>query len=370
MFLPPVIYPFIYAPAKLYELGVRVRAAFYESKLFETRSLNTPVISVGNLTVGGAGKTPCVAFLARFLGDEGYEVAVLSRGYKRESRGRVEVSNGREILCGPNESGDEPFLLAGLCPGARVVVDHDRYAAGKWLEDRERISVFILDDGYQHMRLARDLNLLLIDASEPLDQAKMLPFGRLREPITAMRRADAVIVTRSDQPFDRHAFEHAIGRFAPADTPIFYARHKMTELIRLDGAGAVSSADFARKRVAAVSGVARPDRFVADLERLGMEIALRRDFDDHHRYTREELSEIVGRAREARAEAIITTEKDAANLPAGFARPLALPIFAAPIEFACENEEALKDLALRTIHRRETGSGEWGVGSGEGGAKQ
>src|SRR5262245_38690118 len=298
MFLPPVTYPFIYAPAKLYELGVRMRAAFYENGLFETRKLKAPVISVGNLTVGGAGKTPCVAFLARFLRDEGYEVAILSRGYKRESTGRVEVSDGREILCGPNESGDEPFLLAKSCPGARVVVDRHRYAAGKWLEDRERISVFVLDDGYQHLRLARDLNLLLIDASEPLDQAKMVPFGRLREPITAMRRADAMIVTRSDQPFDRPALERAVGRFARADTPVFYAYHKMTELIGVCGAGDADPADFAQKRVAAVSGVARPDRFVADLERLGMEIALRRDFDDHHRYTHGELSEILERARE------------------------------------------------------------------------
>jgi tetraacyldisaccharide 4'-kinase len=350
MFLPPVIYPLIYAPAKLYELGVRARVALYENELFETRSLNTPVISVGNMTVGGAGKTPCVAFLARFLRDEGYEVAILSRGYKRESRGLVEVSNGREILCGPNESGDEPFLLAKLCPGARVVVDRDRYAAGKWLEDRAPVSAFILDDGYQHMRLARDLNLLLMDASEPPGQAKMIPFGRLREPITAMRRADAVIVTRSDQPFDRQALEDAVGRFARAGTPVFYARHKMTKLIRLDGDGDLGPAVFARKRVAAVSGVARPDRFITDLERLGMEIVLRRDFEDHHRYTREELSEIVGRAREARAEAIITTEKDAANLPPGFAE--SPPIFAARIEFMCENEQALKKLVLRTIHKR------------------
>src|SRR5262249_43850492 len=210
MFLPPVTHPFIYAPAKLYELGVRARVALYDNNLLETRSLNTPVISVGNLTVGGAGKTPCVAFLARFLRDEGHEVAILSRGYKRESRGRVEVSNGREILYGPNESGDEPFLLANLCPGARVVVDRDRYAAGRWLEESAQVSVFILDDGYQHLRLARDLNLLLIDASEPLDQAKMVPFGRLREPLAAMRRAHAVIVTRTDLPLDRPSLDNNI----------------------------------------------------------------------------------------------------------------------------------------------------------------
>src|SRR5215813_7295257 len=116
MFLPPVSYPFIYAPAKLYELGVRARAALYENGLFETRRLKAPVISVGNLTVGGAGKTPCVAFLARFLRDEGYEVAILSRGYKRESRGRVEVSDGREILCGPNESATNLFCWQSPAP--------------------------------------------------------------------------------------------------------------------------------------------------------------------------------------------------------------------------------------------------------------
>src|SRR5215470_17503235 len=263
MFPPPVSYPFIYVPAKLYELGVRARAALYENGLFETRGLKAPVISVGNLTVGGSGKTPCVAFLARLLRDEGYEVAILSRGYKRESRGRVEVSDEREILSGPDEAGDEPYLLAKSCPGARVVVDRDRYAAGRWLEERARVSVFILDDGYQHLRLARDLNLLLVDASEPLAQAKMVPFGRLREPLAAMRRADAVIVTRSDQSFDRHSLENTIGRFARANTPVLYAYHRMTNLIRLNDELIVDLSTFARRRIAAVSGVARPERFVA-----------------------------------------------------------------------------------------------------------
>ncbi len=354
MFLPPVARYFVYVPAKLYELGVKARVALYENNLFETRRLNAPVISVGNLSVGGTGKTPCVAFLARFLRDAGYSVAILSRGYKRESKGRVEVSNGSEILCGPNESGDEPFLLAKLCPGARVVVDRDRYAAGRWLEERAQISVFILDDGYQHLRLARDLNLLLIDAAEPLDQARMIPYGRLREPLDALRRADAVIVTRSDRLLDRASLKNTVRSFARANTPIFYASHRMTNLIRLDDGHAHDLAAFAGKKIAAVSGIARPESFVADLERLGMKIALRRDFDDHHRYMREELSEIVERAREAGAEAIITTEKDAANLPADFAGASAPPFFAARIEFRLENETALTDMALRAISGNET----------------
>jgi tetraacyldisaccharide 4'-kinase len=349
MFLPPVTRHIVYVPAKLYELGVRARASLYENNFLNARRLGAPVISVGNLTVGGSGKTPCVAFLARFLSDAGHSVAILSRGYKRESEGLVEVSNGKEILCGPDEAGDEPFLLAKSCPGARVVVDRDRYAAGRWLEERASVSVFILDDGYQHLPLARDLNLLLIDASEPPDQAKMIPFGRLREPIKAIRRADAVIITRSDQSFDRQSLENTIRRFARPRVTLFYAYHEITNLIRLNDRGVAAPSTFAGRPVAAVSGIARPDRFVADLERLEMKIALRRDLDDHHRYKSGELSEVAVRALEAGAEAIILTEKDATNLPDDFASSSALPLFAARIEFRCENESGLKEIALRAI---------------------
>ncbi|HMX29346.1 MAG TPA: tetraacyldisaccharide 4'-kinase, partial [Blastocatellia bacterium] len=133
----------LYAPAKLYELIVRARMVAYRRGLLKTHKLRAPVISVGNLSVGGTGKTPCAAFIANYLRDAGHQVAILSRGYKRETKGRVEVSNGKEILCSAREAGDEPFLLANACPGVRVVVDQDRYAAGTWLEARAPISVFI-----------------------------------------------------------------------------------------------------------------------------------------------------------------------------------------------------------------------------------
>jgi tetraacyldisaccharide 4'-kinase len=352
MILPPVTRAITYLPAKLYELGVRGRVALYGSGVFKTRRLNAPVISVGNLTVGGTGKTPCVAYLARFLRDEGQSVAILSRGYKRESKGRVLVSDGKEILCAPSESGDEPYLLAKFCPGARVVVDRDRYAAGEWLEQSSPVSVFILDDGYQHLRLARDLNLLLLDATEPISQAEMVPAGRLREPLVEMRRADAVIVTRSDRAFDRASVEDAVSRHARAGAPVFYARHEMTNLIDLKDGRAVGLSNFDGKRVAALSGIARPDQFIADLERAGMEIAQRSDFEDHHRYERRELTAVIQRARAARSEAIVTTEKDAANLPSDVLRESAIPVLAARIEFVCERERELKDLVLRCIRSR------------------
>ena len=342
----------LYAPARLYELVVRARLALYRRGILRRYRLRAPVISVGNLTVGGTGKTPCVAFLANFLRDEGHTVAILSRGYKREGSGRIEVSNGKELLCGPREAGDEPYLLARACPGVRVIVDADRYAAGRWLEEREPVSIFILDDAFQHLRLERNLNLLLVDATEPLADAEMVPFGRLREPLSGLRRSDAVIVTRSDLPFDRGALERLIVKEAGRRTPVFYAYHEMTALRRLDDGTPLDPATLRERPLAAVSGIARPQRFIDDLARLGLQIVWRRDFPDHHRYSRQEFLELTGTAREFGAEGIVTTEKDAANLPAGeigAARPSELPVYVARIEFRCDPAPELKNLVRGTV---------------------
>jgi tetraacyldisaccharide 4'-kinase len=336
----------LYLPSKLYELAVRTRLALYQNGFLKTYKLNAPVISVGNLTVGGTGKTPCVAFLAELLLHEGHQVAILSRGYKRRSKGRVEVSNGEDILCGPQEAGDEPYLLARYCPGVRVVVDADRYAAGKWLAERNAATVFILDDGYQHLRLARDLNLALVDATEPL--TGMLPAGRLREPLSGLRRADAVIVTRSDMKFDRDELERTILKHAKL--PIFYAHHEMTKMRRLVDSETICAAELAGRKVASFSGIARPERFITDLSNLGIQVSRRFDFPDHHRYQPAEIRRILNLAREAGVDAIVTTEKDAANL-AHLLLPgqSSLPVYAAQIDFRAEKIEELKSFITNKI---------------------
>lgn len=342
----PLARALLYPPAKLYELAVKARILAYQRGLLKTYHLRAPVISVGNLTVGGTGKTPCVAFIANYLRDAGHQVAILSRGYKRATQGRVEVSDGKEILCSARESGDEPFLLARSCPGVRVVVDQDRFAAGRWLEARARISVFILDDAFQHLRLARDLNLALIDATEPLKQARMVPFGRLREPLSGLRRADAVIVTRSDYLFDKPSLIETIEKQTQPNTPIFFAYHEMTRLRRLGSEESVSLAELAQQPVAAVSGIAKPERFNEDLRNAGLRIVVRRDFEDHHRYSAEEFAQIAREAQTALAQAIVVTEKDAANLSGEMIRQSPLPIYAAQIEFQCQEEFALNRLLL------------------------
>ncbi|MFN0112440.1 MAG: tetraacyldisaccharide 4'-kinase [Blastocatellia bacterium] len=361
----------LYAPAKLYQFIVQIRILAYRRGWLKTHSLNAPVISVGNLSVGGTGKTPCVAFIAKTLRDAGLDVAILSRGYKRQTVGRVEVSNGKQILCSPAESGDEPFLLAQTCPDARVVVDPDRYAAGHWLESQAPVSAFILDDAYQHLRLARDLNLLLIDATEPLRQAEMVPFGRFREPLTELSRADAVIVTRSDQQFDKAQLLETINQNCRPNTPIFFASHRMAQLkplgekaesIHRRGAKSAEEAQrpesflpasFAGKKIAAVSGIAKPERFKSDLQNAGMQIVLRRDFADHHRYSSNEFAEIIYAAQTVSAEAIVVTEKDAANLSYELLSQSPLPVYAAQIEFHCQQANQLRELLLNVTASNE-----------------
>ncbi len=328
-----------------YALGVYLRLALYRAKILKTYQLNTPVISVGNITFGGTGKTPCAAYIANYLCSEGFNVAILSRGYKRESKGRVEVSNGSEILCGPNISGDEPYLLAQQCPGVRVVVDADRYAAGKWLESQTKIDVFILDDGYQHIRLYRDLNLLLIDATT--DFNSVLNF---REPLEAMDRADAVIITRASQLSDREDFLRKIQPYCQPKTPIFFADHQITGFRSLTEIGrTVPASSLNYLAVAAVSGIGNPERFELDLKNLGMKIIKHFTFEDHHRYTQNDLENIFQQTAVLGGEAIVTTEKDAANFQSQFLSELKMPIYAAQLEFKCNENQELKRLLIDAL---------------------
>lgn len=342
------IRPLLWVLALVYGAVVRLRVALYATGWCGlAKRLPGRVISVGNLTVGGTGKTPCVAWIARYLHAEGEQVAILSRGYRRESRGRVEVSDGARVLATPQEAGDEPWLLARSCPGVRVVVDHRRYEAGRWLHETVDGAVFLLDDGYQHLQLARDLNLLLVDAGDPLPQARLAPLGRLREPLSQLCRADAVIITRSDQPYDERALDQLLQRYLRPATPVFHASHELTSLSDWESGERVDVAQLAGRGVAAIAGIARPPRFYDDLRRLGLNLAWTRSFPDHHRYRPADLAEIAAAAQAAGAAAVLMTEKDAANWPPG--SPIGLPLLVARIEFRCREEQALKSLLRRRV---------------------
>lgn len=337
-----------WAASRLYAAGVRRRLRRYRSGRAKTYRLNAPVISVGNLTTGGTGKTPCTAFIANFLHSEGLQVAILSRGYKRQSKGLVEVSDGQQILCDARQAGDEPYLLAQLCPGVRIVVNANRYEAGKWLEAKTKIDVFLLDDGYQHIQLHRDVNLLLLDGEDPVGNGRVLPAGKLREPLEEMARANVVLGTRMTRAVrdDIRALLYVFGASHP---PLFFAHHEITNFKLLNAAAPLKT--FKQANVAAFSGIAQPARFFADLQHKQLQLVHTQAFPDHHRYTREEFQTFAQQARAQAATAIITTEKDAANLAPEMLRQCELPVYAACLQFRIENELDFKRLLRQKINR-------------------
>lgn len=358
MISSPIARALLYLPGRLYELAVRARIALYRRNILKSRDLSRPVISVGNLTVGGTGKTPCVALLASILIGMGERPAIVSRGYRRNSSGRVLVSDGSRVLCGPEVAGDEPWLLARLCPGAIVIVDADRLAAGVWAEANTGATVFILDDAYQHLRLRRDLDIALIDAADDLESMRMIPFGRLREPLAGLGRADIVIATRSESLSDRPRFESTLARVAGREIPVFYSRHLITAFRGLDpSAPDLDPRSLSGTPVAVFSGIARPERLIADIQALGMSIVLRRDFRDHHRYSAGEIARLMSDAAAAGAEVVITTEKDEANLSGIPESSLTLPVLIARLTLACEDIDGLGRLLAGIMKRRRTRTG-------------
>jgi tetraacyldisaccharide 4'-kinase len=310
----------LFLPSLLYRGAVRLRNALFDRGLLAQARLPWPVVAIGNLTAGGSGKTPVTSYLAGALLERGLAVAIASRGYGRAGHDPVLVSDGTRLLAGPREAGDEPVLLARAHPRASVAVAADRRAAFRLVPQRPAPRVLLLDDAFQHRAVARDLDLLLVDAEAPFGNGRILPFGPLREPVSGLRRADALVVTRGDGACPP-ALRDALERHHP-NAPIFHARIAPSRLDRADGPPL--PLDTLRGRpVFALSGIARPGRFEADLRRLGARIVGSRRFPDHHPFTPSEWTSVAREAGAAGAEMIVTTEKDRVRLPeaAAPARP-------------------------------------------------
>jgi tetraacyldisaccharide 4'-kinase len=287
----------------------RVRRAWYERRPHLRRQLGCPVVSVGNLVVGGSGKTPVVASIAELLRDAGYTPAILSRGYKRRSAGEgvVVVSDGTRVLADVSASGDEPQMLARQLSGVPVLVSADRFLSGTLARRRFNASVLILDDGYQHLQVARTVDLLLLRAAD-LEDA-VVPSGRLREPIEAARRADAILVPDEDGDPVRVA-----RRVGVADA--FTVRTRFEALQAIGNAPAAGRLDGRPLRVVAVAAIARPERFFHALRALGYEVSREIVFRDHHWFSQADIARIERAATDTGADTIVTTAKDAVRLEA------------------------------------------------------
>jgi tetraacyldisaccharide 4'-kinase len=293
--------------------------------------LRAAVVSVGNLSVGGAGKTPMVLWLAEKFIAQGRRVAVLTRGYR-----------------GQDGTSDEVELLRNrLEARATVAVGADRFATGSALEARESVDIFLLDDGFQHLQLARDVDILLMDASRPLAGEALLPAGSLREPISAMGRADALVFTRAQtQPGISSAVSHL------ADYPVFTSTTKLLGFRRFAGADPqlLSRDQIGTGPFLAFCGLGNPQQFFRDLENWNISVAAQSIFPDHHQYSAADGARLERATERANARGLITTEKDAHNLKNADLR--SYPVFVAVIDIAVSPEEDFLSLIAGKIARR------------------
>lgn len=335
--------------ASLYSLAQAVRSALYRHGIFQTRHLPKPVISIGNITVGGTGKTPVTAFIARRLLARGLNVAVLSRGYGGTLEGQCAiVSDGRQTFLEARQCGDEPFLLASTVAGLMVVIGSDRHAAGMLALEKLSPDLFLLDDGFQHMRLHRDLDILLLDHSHPFGNGWTLPAGLLREPYRAAARAHLHIQTRCP--------EGAPAMPAMGDTPSCRARHSLRHILPLRGGAPSPLGSLKHRRVLAFAGIAEPQSFFESLRVQGVKLVSTIGFPDHVSYDESRIAELERAMRTSGADALITTEKDGVKLgrlPEGLEGKILL----ARLELTMEDTAPLEAVLARVLGTQpESGS--------------
>jgi tetraacyldisaccharide 4'-kinase len=327
MNVPPPLRGLLWPLSLLYGAGVRARVWLYTNGWLKQKRLNATVISVGNLTVGGTGKTPMVIWLAeKFLAD-GKRVAILSRGYR-----------------GANGTSDEIELMKFRLQGrVSFGVGKNRFAEGLRLESRQSIDVFLLDDGFQHLQLARDLNILLMDASRPLAGEFLLPAGRLREPIAAMSRANVIIFTRAETASGTLEAIRKLDRY-----PVFAASTRLLGFRRFGGESAPVSADeIGAGPFFAFCGLGNPDAFFRDLGSWGLAICGQAIFPDHHLYTQQDFLEIMRAGKRAGANVFVTTEKDAQNL--GGLTFEEAPVYVAVIDVIVTPEADFRNVLDQTL---------------------
>ncbi|MFQ5925940.1 MAG: tetraacyldisaccharide 4'-kinase [Terriglobia bacterium] len=327
--------------ALFYGQFMRVRAVLYARGTLRARRLPAKVISVGNLTVGGTGKTPLVLWLAQRFAARGWKVAVLSRGYGRASNAARIVSR-RNVRV--EEVGDEPVLLARHLAGVLLGIAGDRFAVGLRLAEQHRPDVFLLDDGFQHLRVARDLDIVVLDSSDPFGGGYVLPAGRLREPVQALARADLVVLTRLRNGADQ--LIETIRLYNPR-APVFGTRTRLIEVLDATSHKQVSARTFERTPVLAFCGIGNEVAFWQDVRAWGFALAGTLAFPDHHRYSVEDFKHIVRQADCVGAQALLTTEKDVVNftvLP-----PSVPPCYYCRIEPEFDDEEGFWSTLLAQL---------------------
>jgi tetraacyldisaccharide 4'-kinase len=316
--------------AVAYERAVQARLALYRKRVFRAQEIGCPVISIGNLTVGGTGKTPVAEMLARELQKRGRRVAILSRGYKSVPRPFIQrlknrvfkhldlfppriVSDGARVLLDSRRAGDEPHMLAKNLPGVCVLVDKDRVKSGLHALRHFDSDVLLLDDGLQYQRLRHRLDVVLVDRQSPFGNERLLPRGTLREPPVNLRRASYIIVTKSGSEPDT-ALLSRLRKLNPT-AAIIECDHAPRHWQDLRTGEKFPLDHLKGRHVGAMSGIARPESFEEGVRRLGANVEITKSFADHHRFTKKEILRFLEWCDRRSLDALVTTEKDAVRFP-------------------------------------------------------
>ena len=377
-----VLAAFLHALSLIFERIVRTRLWLYKNRILRPAHLGVQTIVVGNLTVGGTGKTPVVECLARVLHARGRNVAILSRGYKskkeplhrkwlraithKEPDPPKVVSDGRRVLLSSLEAGDEPYMLARNLPGVAVVVDKDRVKAGQYAVKKFGADTLILDDGFQYFKLKDHQQVLLVDKNNPFGNGRLLPRGILREPVEHLRRASYVFLTKSDGKADP-ALEARIQQLRPG-TELIECAHRPKFLQDVFGEQRHPLDWLAGRRVACLSAIAVPESFEDFVSGFGAQIVLRSRYLDHHRFSPGELQGVFEDARAAGADIIVTTEKDAVRIDPEAASPLPFYYLRVEIEFLSgfsDFEEAVSRICFDRSSRSNPSRGSRAADAGE-----
>jgi tetraacyldisaccharide 4'-kinase len=341
MYTPaPYLRPLLWLPGVLFESIMRARNGLYAARMIRTRRLSNPVLSVGNLSLGGTGKTPFVIYLAGLLTELGHTPALLTRGYLRTSGGETIISPG-EAAPSVETCGDEPLLIRRHIPEIWLGISGNRYSAGRAIESRAR-PIFVLDDGFQHRGLARDLDIVLVDATQPFLRNRVVPRGSLREPLSALERADVIMINGIGSEPDSWTKNLA------KKLSLFHCTQSIGSLILLDDWRALRwprSASETPDEVFLVAAVGNPARFRRDVEALGIRVVGVRFYRDHTRLQPADWTFCIAEARRSGARALIVTEKDAVKL----AGEPGFPVYVAVQSTRVEEQQQFKTLVERAV---------------------
>lgn len=335
--LGSILTPITIPLSLVYGCIIYLRNLFYDYGWFTTEEFKLPIISVGNITTGGSGKTPLVMYLANLLIKNGKNPSIVSRGYGRKSQGLVVVHDGKKMKAKVESAGDEPFLMASILKSVPVIVCEDRREAIRHLLNSSTVNIIIMDDGFQHRKVKRDLDIITISANDKKNNYRLLPWGRLREPLQNIKRADAVVVTKTENFTSPNIHVKVSSVFN--GSPIFSTIIPI--LMKYESSGYHKSLPLTIP-LFAFCGIGEPASFFKSIEQLDIRIGGKRIFPDHQKYTGSVINELSAQINSSQIKGIITTEKDLVKLPDSFLDEF--DIYVIKIEMEFEDESGILDL--------------------------